>query len=321
MPAPSKAGSGFIPPQLATLVAEVPLGDEWLHEVKFDGYRFLAAIRGRSARLFTRRGLDWSDHFPGIVAACAALPVREALLDGEVVALLPDGRSSFQALQQAMSGSRRPIVYCVFDLLRIDGTDLRSVPLLERKQRLARLLRGRRGAGARSVRYSGHVVGQGKAVLEKACRMGLEGIVSKRVDAPYQSLRTRTWLKVKCLNRQEFVVAGFTEPQGSRSGIGALLLGVYTDRGELQYAGKVGTGMGHQMLHELRTRLAPLARPTPPFSGKVRRVAGVTWVEPRLVAEVAFTEWTADGRLRHPSFIGLREDKPAREVRRERPAR
>lgn len=189
----------------------------------------MAVVIGGKARLFTRRGLDWSDRFPGIVTACGTLPARQAVLDGEVVALLPDGRSSFQALQEAMSGNSHPVVYYVFDLLQLDGADLRNLPLIERKEQLAGLLRGRQGRRARAVRYSTHVVGQGARVLAKACRRGLEGIVSKRKDAPYRSARTRTWLKVKCLNRQEFVAVGFTEPRGRRSGLGALLLGVYAE--------------------------------------------------------------------------------------------
>jgi bifunctional non-homologous end joining protein LigD len=310
-----------VAPQLATLVRQAPSGAEWLHEVKFDGYRILAVVIGGTARLFTRRGLDWTDRFPAVVAACESLPVRQTVLDGEVVALLPDGRSSFQALQQAMSGNSHPIVYYVFDLLQLDGTDLRCWPLIERKRRLAALLHHRSAPGSRAIRYARHVVGQGARALARACRRGLEGIVSKRMDAPYRSARTRTWLKVKCLNRQEFVVVGFTEPRGHRRGVGALLLGVYSDRGELEYCGKVGTGMSELLLRELRGRLEPLARRTPPVAGPVSRgVAGVTWVEPRLVVEVAFTEWTRDGRLRHPAFVGLREDKAPRQVRREKPA-
>jgi bifunctional non-homologous end joining protein LigD len=299
----------------------VPEGPEWLHEIKFDGYRFITVVQDGTARLFTRKGLDWSDRFPGVASACSALPVQQAVLDGEVVALLPDGRSSFQALQQAMGGGGHPIVYFVFDLLVLNGDDLRDRPLLDRKQRLAALLRGRRGPRARAVRFSTHVVGEGDEVLRQACRKGLEGIVSKQKDAPYASTRTRSWFKIKCLNRQEFVVVGFTEPQGRRMGIGALLLGVY-DRAELRYAGKVGTGMGDVLLRDLRQRLDRITRETPAFTGKVSRgLKGITWVEPKLVVEVAFTEWTDDGRLRHPSFIGLREDKPAREVKREMPAR
>ncbi len=296
----------------------MPEGSEWIHEVKFDGYRLIAVIARGRARLFTRKGLDWTARFPAVAAACSLVRARNAVLDGEVVALLSDGRSSFQALQQAMGGGGRPIVYFAFDLMELDGRDLRPEPLGERKKLLAGLLRGRRGPGARALRYSTHLVGHGESVLEKACRRGLEGIVSKRRDAPYQSVRARTWRKIKCQSRQEFVVIGFTQPRGSRSGLGALLLGVH-DVGRLVYAGKVGTGMGELLLRGLRDRLESITRASAPVEGKIRGAAQVTWVEPRVVVEVAFTEWTDDGRLRHPAFVGLREDKPAREVRRERP--
>ena len=313
---------GFIEPQLATLVSEPPEGDDWLHEVKFDGYRMECLLSGGSARLLSRRGLDWTDRFVRVAERAAGLPARRAVLDGEIVALLPDGRSSFQALQQAMMAERaRPVVYYVFDLLRLEEEDLRRQPLEERKRRLAALLKGRRDR-TKILRYSDHVSGDGAKVWSQACDLGLEGTVAKRWDAPYQSGRTRSWLKIKCLNRQEFVVVGFTEPRGARQGVGALLLGVYGTDGKLAYAGKVGTGIGDATLRKMRRELAALGRDSSPVQAKpVRGLGAVHWVEPRLVVEVAFTEWTDDGRLRHPSFVGVREDKPARQVRRERPAR
>ena len=301
---------------------EPPAGDEWLHEVKFDGYRLECVLSAGKARLLTRRGNDWTARFPPIAGAVEALPVRQAVLDGEAVALLPDGRSSFQALQRALGSPRSSgIVFYAFDILRLDGRDLRAEPLHERKGKLAALL-GRRRRGAALLRYSDHVEGHAERVFAKACRQGLEGIVSKRRDAPYRSGRTRSWLKVKCFNRQEFVIVGFTEPRGSRSGIGALLLGVHDGRGRLRYAGRVGTGMSGAMLAAIRADLEPLERDEPAVdAGPLGRRGGVHWVESVRVAEVAFTEWTDDGRLRHPSFVGMREDKPARQVRRERPAR
>lgn len=312
----------FIEPQLATLVSDPPLGADWLHEVKFDGYRMECVLANGRARLLTRRGLDWTARFHGVAEQLASLPARRAILDGEIVALLPDGRSSFQALQQALMAERsHQVVYYAFDLLRLEGEDLRLLPLDERKLRLAKLLGARKRARQSSVRYSDHVRGRGVMVLRRACKLGLEGIVSKRADAPYRSGRSRDWLKVKCLNRQEFVVVGFTEPKGGRQGIGALLLGVYDANGELRYAGKVGTGIGAALLRSLRTELLSLRRDSPLISDKVGRLGGVHWVEPDLVVEVEFTEWTEDGRLRHPSFVGLREDKPARQVRREEPVR
>ena len=305
--------------ELATLVDEPPAGDQWLHELKFDGYRVECLIDGGEVTLITRKGLDWTDQFATIAEAASALPVESAILDGEVVVLLPDGRSSFQGLQQAFSGRPPgPLVYFVFDLLQHDGADLRRLPLIERKQRLAALLKRRRRA-SQVIRYSDHIQGQGSKVLADACRAGLEGIISKRADSLYTGVRSRSWLKVKCVQRQEFVIVGFTEPKGARSGLGALLLGVHGEGNSgLYYAGKVGTGFSDATLAELESRLLPLERKTTPLKeGPRTGLKGVHWVDPRLVAEVRFTEWTDDGRLRHPSFVGLRRDKPASEVRRE----
>ena len=320
--APGPGPPAFIEPQLATLVSDPPSGAGWLHEVKFDGYRMECLLADGRARLLTRRGLDWTARFPQIAEQLASLPVRRALLDGEIVALLPDGRSSFQALQRVlMEAQARQVVYYVFDLLRLEEDDLRPLPLAERKLRLAKLLKGRRSRPA-TVRYSDHVRGRGAMVLRRTCKLGLEGIVSKQAEAPYHSGRSRAWLKIKCLNRQEFVVVGFTEPRGARQGIGALLLGVHGLKGELSYAGKVGTGIGADLLRRLRGELESLRRESSPVDAQHERgLRGVHWVEPRLVVEVEFNEWTDDGRLRHPSFVGVREDKPAREVKREEPSR
>jgi len=311
---------GFIPPQLATLVDTPPPGDDWVHEVKFDGYRLECLKDLGQVRLLTRTGLDWTGKFPGIAAAAARLRARRAILDGEVVALLPDGRSSFQALQQSLSADAPgDIVYFAFDLLRLDGVDLRPLPLVERKARLARLL-GQAARRRGAVRYSEHTTGKVKEALARACRKGLEGLIAKRAGVPYQSGRTRWWLKIKCQRRQEFIVIGYTEPKGRRSGVGALLLGVRDDDGTLRYAGRVGTGMNQAMLASLKDDLVPLRRKTSPAGrGTPRSAAGMHWVDPKLVVEVAFTEWTGAGVLRHPSFVGLREDKSPREVRREEP--
>ena len=313
--------SPFIPPQLATLVDSPPLGDEWLHEVKFDGYRMECIKEAGRVRLLSRRGNDWTARFPAIVAAAGRLKPRRVILDGEAVALLEDGRSSFQALQQVLhTDPPGATVYYAFDLLRLEGEDLRGLPLEERKARLARVLGPSRRRGTGALRYSEHTTGKVEAALARACRKGLEGLIVKRRDLPYQSGRTRSWLKVKCQNRQELVVIGFTEPKGRRSGIGALILGFRDDDGQLRYAGRVGTGMDDAMLASLRQQLEPLRRATPPAERGVPRArTGITWVEPKLVAEVSFTEWTSDGILRHPSFEGLREDKSPREVRREEP--
>ena len=305
----------WVAPQLATLVAAAPAGDEWLHEVKLDGYRILARIARGRARLLTRNRQDWTDHFPAVAAAAAALPVKEALLDGEVVALDRAGVSSFQALQEGAEG--RSLAYVVFDLLFLDGRDLRARPLLERKKALARLLRGRRGR----IRYAEHVRGSGPQEYARACRNGLEGIVSKRASAAYSAGRSQTWLKVKCVARQEFVIGGYTDPEGARTELGSLLLGVHDRAGRLLYAGRVGTGFTQATLADLGARLRRLARRTSPFAPQGPRppARAAHWVEPVLVGEVAFTEWTRDGLLRHPAFEGLREDKPAAQVVREAP--
>jgi bifunctional non-homologous end joining protein LigD len=318
---PSVAGAraaplpDFVAPQLATLVTAPPPGDAWLHEMKFDGYRIVCRLAGRRATLWSRNARDWTARFPEIAAAAACLPVREALLDGEIAVLLPNGTTSFQALQNALSGDEQGrLVYFLFDLLHLDGQDLAGATLETRKAALEKLVPARDGP----LRYSSHVVGQGEAFFKRACRLSLEGIVSKRRDQPYEPGRGHSWLKVKCVREQEFVVGGFTEPKGTRVGLGALLLGVY-DGKDLVYAGKVGTGFTGASVAQLRERLDRIRVPDSPFRLRPPGAAAARWVKPELVAEIAFTEWTGDGRLRHPSFKGLREDKPAREIVRERP--
>lgn len=225
-------------PQLATLARTAPEGDDWLYEVKFDGYRLLAFIEGRRIRLLTRRGHDWTDRFPHVQEALRALPVKQAVLDGEVVAAGAHGASDFQALQASLKQGG-PLAYCLFDLIHCDGLDLSHCPLEARKRLLAERLSQAQPPGL--LRFSDHVRGRGQEFLDFACRSGQEGIIAKRADSPYRQERTHDWLKVKCLNRQEFVVGGFTDPAGSRTGFGALLLGVYDDS-RLLYCGRVGTG-------------------------------------------------------------------------------
>ena len=308
----------FVAPQLATLVAEPPEGVEWLHELKLDGYRIEARIERGAVRLFSRGGNEWTARLPTLARALAALPAHKALLDGEVV-VLRDGISDFQALQNAISlrdDSR--CVYFVFDVLHLDGHDLRRHPLVERKELLRQLLEG---ADDRT-RYSDHVVGRGAEFFHAACERHAEGAVCKRADSPYESGRSRAWLKVKCKARQEFVVGGFTAPAGAREHLGALLIGEHGPGGELRYAGKVGTGFSAQSLAELHRKLRPLEQRAPPFEPAPRgaEARGVRWVRPELVAEVEYTERTREGRVRHPSFRGLREDKPAMQVTKETPA-
>jgi bifunctional non-homologous end joining protein LigD len=325
--APGKRREGslrleHVEPELATLVSVAPEGDQWLPELKFDGYRLLARVLGGEVALFTRHGHDWSERMPSLVRALSRLNA-DVWLDGEVVVLDERGVSNFQRLQNSLSaGEAGALVFYVFDLLELDGTDYRALPLTERKRVLAELWKKLPAEVRATLRSSDHVVGNGPEFFKQACELGVEGIVSKRADAPYRSGRGRDWLKVKCLKRQEFAIVGYTEPSGSRSHLGALLIAVNGPRG-FRYAGRVGTGFTAASLAELHRALAPLARDKPPQLENAPRGAdarGVHWVEPKLAAEVAFTEMTEDGVLRHPSFQGLREDKSAAEAREERPA-
>jgi bifunctional non-homologous end joining protein LigD len=307
-------------PQLATLVDKPPSGDDWLHEIKYDGYRIGARVRKGRVSLYTRNGNDWTAAFPAIAEAVGKLGLTDALIDGEVAVVLPDGRTSFQALQNTGTGENRgTLVYFVFDLLRLNGKDPESLPLEARKAMLKRLVGG--GSTGR-IRFSEHIEGNGEAFFAQACRAGLEGIVSKRRDQPYRAGRHGGWLKTKCVQRQEFVVGGFTEPEGMRAGIGALLIGYY-DGDRLVFCGKVGTGFTHKLALELRARLERIEQKTCPFTpppaGSLGRNAH--WVKPDLVCEVVFTEWTTDGKIRHPSFQGLRADKDPKQVGREKPRR
>ena len=304
----------FITPQLATLVTEPPKTGRWIYEVKHDGYRMLARLTKRDARLFTRSGKDWTERLPHLVRQLKALKLHDAWLDGEIVVLRDDGRASFQALQNAFEfGRDAEIVYYVFDAPFLDGADMRELPLEERKQRVREALKQNA-----AVRFSDHLGGEASEVLEKACAMGLEGLIGKSSDAPYIAGRTKTWIKLKCRSRQDFVIAGYTAPGGSRTGFGALVLGVHgAPGGKLKYAGKVGTGFDEHLLDTLTRRLAKLKRPDSPLDNPPRE-KGIQWVRPQLVCEIAFAERTDDGILRQASFMGLREDIPAKSVREER---
>lgn len=307
---------GRVPVQLARLTDDAPGGEAWLHEVKHDGYRILVRLEEGGVRLLTRGEKDWTDRYPRVARSAERLAADAALVDGEVVRLDADGLSDFQALQDA-DGDERSLFYYAFDLLHLEGVELGSASLLERKRVLRELLDA--SPAGEAIRYSSHVRGHGDDFFREACAAGCEGIVSKRADAAYSPGRGGGWLKVKCVRRQELVVVGFTEPSGSRPGLGALVLGVGDGRGELVYAGRVGTGFTRAKLRELRERLETIEREDPPVAEVPRGREGreVRWVRPELVAEVEFTEWTADGRLRHPSFRGLREDREPGEVVRE----
>lgn len=309
----------FVRPQLATLVDKAPSGEEWLHELKFDGYRLLCHLQRGQVRFWTRNENDWTAKFPGLGKAVKALPVKSAILDGEVVALDASGRASFQKLQQSINkNAGSGLIFHIFDLIYIEGFILTRTPLLERKRVLAELIQPLDERGV--LRYSDHVEGNGAEFFKEACKLGIEGIVSKLAGSMYESTRSRNWLKIKCIKRQEFVIAGYTL---SEKGIpfSSLILGFY-DKGKLIYAGRAGTGYTNAMRVELRKKLDRMVINKRPFAElpKDPGLRRAVWTEPKLVGEVAFTEWTDEGVIRHPSFQGLREDKKPHEVVREEPS-
>lgn len=331
VPAPSLPAT--LAPQLATPAAAPPTHGEWLYEVKFDGYRLLARIdeRGR-VRLFTRNGHDWTAKLMPIAEALAKSGLRACWLDGEIVVQRDDGTPDFNALQNAIdSGATArqrggPIRFFLFDLPFCDGHDLRQVPLRARRALLRQRLEQLDAQGAELLRLSAEFAADPASLLESARALGLEGLIAKRADAPYVSRRSDSWLKLKIGARQELVIGGFTERQGARSEVGSLILGAYDEAGRLRHAGSVGTGWDSAAARRLRERLTPLVVPAPPFAAGSpdpgrwsRRASGSErWVRPELVAEVRFTGWTPAGHVRHAVFVALREDKPAREVTRER---
>ncbi|MBN2822531.1 MAG: DNA ligase D [Coriobacteriia bacterium] len=304
-------------PQLATAVDRAPDGDEWLHEIKLDGYRALCRVSGGEAHFYTRSGADWTDRFAALVPDASALPVQDAWLDGEVVVVRPDGTTSFGALQAELgTGRSADIVYFAFDVLYLDGYDVRRVPLTGRKQ----LLRGVLGAAKGRVRYLDHVVGRGPLFHLKTCSLALEGSVSKRADGAYKTGRGRDWRKRKCLGREEFAVIGYTDSTAHRA-IGALALGARGSGGALAYAGRVGTGFSDREADELKALLEPLAAKTSAVDIPAAEARGVHPVKPDIVVEVEFSEWTESGVLRHPSFVGIRGDKTGAEVSTDPPAK
>lgn len=321
---PKEKFPGFIEPQLAQPATTAPSGAEWVHEIKLDGYRIQihvcekegSAKNERQAKLFTRKGLDWTHRMPDIARAAAGLNVTSAILDGEAVALDEEGVSDFAALQAAFQEeTRREITYFAFDLLHLDGHNLRGTSLLQRKELLAALIAGLDKAGP--IRYSEHLQSDGKEVFAKACDLGAEGIVAKMASGKYVSGRSGQWLKLKCILEQEFVIGGFTPPTKGGVGIGALLLGYY-ERGKLRYAGRCGTGFTQQTHRMLRRKFDALTQKDCPFTEIPRDARrDAKWVEPRIVAQIAFTTWTRDNLVRQASYQGLREDKPAKEVTRE----
>jgi bifunctional non-homologous end joining protein LigD len=304
----------FIAPQLPRLVTSVPDESEWIHEMKFDGYRIQGHIKNGIAHLYTRNALDWSNSFPHILKGLGRLKCEDAIMDGEIVALDEDGRTHFQRLQNSLkSKNDLGLRYYVFDIMYLNGQDLRALPLLERKEILKQLLKN----AGEHILYSDHFLDGGVEFYQLSCDHHLEGIVSKLADSPYRSGRSDLWTKTKCTLRQEFVIGGWTDAQGGRSGFGALLLGVY-EEGKLRYAGRVGTGFDLQTLRYMRKMLSGLEVEESPFELNSPKGKNLHWVKPKNVCEVSFTQWTDEGFLRTPVFMGIRKDKPAADVSKEK---
>jgi bifunctional non-homologous end joining protein LigD len=308
----------WVKPQLAALVKKATEGPDWLHEIKLDGYRMHARLDAGRVRILTRRGNDWTDKYPVVAKALTSLPADNAYLDGELCGVLPDGRTAFNLMQNAMEHGDASLIFFAFDLLHVDGENLMALPVIDRKARLETLL----ADAPPGLRYHDHQIDHGPLFHRLACEHALEGIVSKRINGRYEPDR-RSWLKVKCLNREEFVVVAWSDPEGSRHRIGALLLGYYTQAGDLVYAGRAGTGMPERELERLWQRLQPLVvgkmplTAPPPRGGRFGSplvLSRVHWVRPEMVVEVSYVEWTPDGLLRHVVYLGEREDKAAVDV-------
>jgi bifunctional non-homologous end joining protein LigD len=318
-----KAGKlpAFRKPQLATLVDDVPTGNGWMHEIKFDGYRALIAASGSQVRVYTRTGQDWTDKFAPLAAALAAMGLPPALIDGEIVASDAEGNPDFSTLQAILKrghgsqGAGDALAFHAFDLLELDGEDLTALPNIERKERLEALL----GDAPPPVHVADHVIGAGEKLFAAMCGAGQEGIIAKAIDAPYAGRRSRNWVKVKCTRRQEFVIAGFKASSARGRPFASLLLAQH-EGDRLVYKGNVGTGFDTDTMADLAAKMAPLTRKTPAVEVERTAARGVTWLTPKLVAEIAFAEFTAEGRVRHASFVGLRSDKPAKAVKPETPA-
>ncbi|GGI81727.1 DNA ligase D [Legionella impletisoli] len=311
---PKSSFPKFIIPQLATRVDTPPAGNQWLHEVKHDGYRIIAFKDHNQVRLLSRNKKDWTKSFQNIAHAILRLSPKRLILDGELVVLDENNQSSFQLLQNAIKDhADANFIYYAFDLLFYKDWDTQSFSLLQRKEWVATLLANAKPC----LRYSDHVFGQGELVYQTSCDFALEGIISKKIDSRYYSGRSKTWLKVKCIQRQEFIIGGYTPPEGRRKGFGSLLLGFYDDENQLIYSGKVGTGFTNAILNSLTKQLQSIKTSTCPFQSTLPDRDNAQWVKPKLIAEVEFSEWTKDGKLRHPTFKGLREDKDPKTIQKE----
>lgn len=301
----------WITPQLATLVEKPPQGDEWIHEIKYDGYRILSYYDGDSVRLLTRNNLDWSKKFTTVSNAVTSLSVKNVILDGEVCVLNKEGHSSFKLLQQSLKSlTKIPLTYYVFDLLYLNDINLTTLPLLQRKKKLKQLLKNT----SPSLQTVSYIEGMGETVYANACTSHWEGIVSKLGSATYNEGRSKNWVKSKCINEEEFLIIGYTPYSALPHHIGALLLGQWNDK-TLNFYGKVGTGFSVSERKEIFNKLKKLPEVKSPLKKLSSDLKNAVWVKPELVAQISFTERTATGSLRHPSFLGLRFDKPAAEVK------
>lgn len=301
----------FIPPQLPKLITQVPEeGGDWIHEMKYDGYRIQCHLQNGIGLFYTRNGLNWSNSFPHLLNAAEKLPVQNAIFDGEIVALDEEGRSHFQRLQNSLTLKKdKALRYYIFDLLYLNGKDLRALPLIERKELLEEIL----AEAPDNILYSEHLTKQGEDFYNVSCEHQLEGIVSKLADSPYHSGRNDLWAKIKCTSRQEFIIVGWSDPKGGRQGIGSLLLAVY-EEGKLRYAGRVGTGLNQQSLKSIKAGLGPLEAKKTSLDLNVPKGNDIHWVKPKLVCEVSFSQWTDKGILRTPVFLGLRKDKSPNDI-------
>lgn len=301
-------------PQLATLASLPPNTDQWLHELKLDGYRIIAFKQGNDVKLMTRNNHNWTSYFINVASEIKKLTINNVILDGEIVLLDENGQSNFQLLQNSIkSHYQKPFIYFVFDILYYDRFNTMSLPLIDRKEILKSIVQNSKI----SLRFNPYIIGNGKDVFNKMCELGMEGIVSKNINSVYEQKRTRNWVKAKCIKRQEFVIGGYTKPKGGRKYFGSLLIGTYNNKNELTYCGHVGTGFTQQSLDELYEKLQLIKIFSNPFNSIPPDSSKVTWVKPMLLAEVEFTEWTSEGIVRHPSFKGLRMDKSAPEITKE----